>query len=418
VRASCSMGSGEWGGWWGGDLGGGELVKWVMGWLSVLEEEVRELKASGLFRVPVDAGVRRSVMEAAARLGRPFLDVSSNDYLGYARVGFSRETLAALATHPAGAGSSRLIHGTHPAQDALERALARWVNLPQALLFSSGYAANSGTLAALTGPNDLIVSDALNHASIVDGCRLAPARVVVTPHRDTHAVERALRSSHAAHRWVVTESCFSMDGDTPDLPALRTICDRYGAALIVDEAHALGLYGPRGSGLCAAHAVHPDLLVGTLGKALGLQGAFVATDPLLRTWLWNRARSFVFSTGFSPLLAHLALHNLRRAQRDHRARTRLFRNATRLANSLLAARLQVPPTAGGPLLPLFLGDNSRALNAAARLHRSGILAQAIRPPTVPAGTARLRITLTATISARQLPYLARSLIHACSDSSS
>src|SRR5262249_8238829 len=155
-----------------------------------------------------------------------------------------------------------------------------------ALLFSSGYAANVGVVAALARPGDVIVSDALNHASIIDGCRLSGASVRVVPHRDAGAVEAALATSGGAtHRWVVTETYFSMDGDSPDLPALRAACDRHDAALVVDEAHALGVLGPRGTGLCAAAGIRPDVLIGTAGKALGLQGAFVAGSCSLRRWL-------------------------------------------------------------------------------------------------------------------------------------
>ncbi len=181
------------------------------------------------------------------------------------------------------------------------------MGLPSSLVFSSGYAANVGLMSSLPRPGDLVVSDALNHASIIDGIRLSKCRVAVVPHLDVGAVETALRDRGAGRAFVVTESYFSMDADSPDLGALRALCDRHGAALVVDEAHAVGVLGPGGAGLCAEQGVVPDALVGTFGKAFGAAGAFVAGCEALTRWLWNSARSFVISTGMSPVVAAAAL---------------------------------------------------------------------------------------------------------------
>jgi 8-amino-7-oxononanoate synthase len=270
------------------------------------------------------------------------------------------------------------------------------VGLPQALTFSSGYAANVGLLQALGLEGTLVVSDALNHASIVDGCRLSRARVEVVPHLDLGAVDRALAGARSARaRFVVVESCFSMDGDGHDLAGLRALCDRHAAGLLVDEAHALGVFGPAGAGRCAAAGIRPDALVGTLGKAVGVHGAFVAGSAQLRSLLWNRARPFVFSTAPSPRLAELAAFHVQRARADDSGRARLGRFTSELRAALRVARVPAMTDSDAPIVPVLVGSNERALAVSAALQGAGILVQAIRYPTVPEGTARLRLTVSA-----------------------
>jgi len=346
-------------------------------------------------------GLRRT---APAPLPPGATTFCSNDYLGLA----SRPAPPA----PTGAGASRLVTGEREEHRLLERALARWLGEDDALLFTSGYAANVGLLSALVGPEDLLVSDALNHASIIDGARLSRARVAVTPHLDLGAVDRALASRAAGMRaWVVVESYYSMDADGPDLRRLGEICDARGAGLLVDEAHALGVEGPDGSGRAAAAGVRPDARVGTLGKALGGQGAFVAGRAVLRDWLWNRARPFVFSTGLAPVSAAAGLSALEHVVARPELRARVAHLAARLRAGLVEAgarALVSLPAGGGDLdaappivlgeghvVPVVVGSAARALALAAHLRSRGILAHAIRPPTVPAGTARLRLTVTA-----------------------
>lgn len=362
------------------------------GGLRHLEDELDRLRSAGLLRSDLPAGdIAGKVM------------LCTNDYLGYAA------ERAGAPSAPAGAGASRLIFGDHEAHRAAERALASWVGAEAALLFASGYAANVGTIAALAGRGDVIVSDALNHASIIDGCRLSRAEVVVVPHGDPAAVERALASARtAARRWVVTESYFSMDGDMADLRRLRAACDEHDAALVVDEAHALGVFGAKGSGLCAEAGVVPHVLVGTLGKAVGLQGAFVAGSRTLRTWLWNRARSFVFSTGISPVLAELVAHRVEEISQDSPRRARLFAVIEALRTDLAAAGATLP-TRPGPILPWVLGSPQATVSAAARLRELGVVVQAIRPPTVPVGTARLRFTASASLTRRELDVVRQAL---------
>jgi 8-amino-7-oxononanoate synthase len=340
---------------------------------------------------------------------RGLLDLCSNDYLGYASEPWP------VGEERSGAGASRLVSGNHRAHEEAETALASWLGAEGALLFSSGYAANVGVLSALAQRGDVIVSDALNHASIIDGCRLSRATVRVVAHLDVGEVEDALRqAASATRRWVVTEGYFSMEGDSPDLAALRLACNRHDAALIVDEAHALGVFGPRGTGLCAESDVRPDVLIGTAGKALGLQGAFVAGSRSLRAWLWNRARSFVFSTGVSPALAHAIAGRVARAASDEAGRRRLAANASFLREALARSGVALPAGGRGPVIPWRIGGPEHAVQLSRRLREHRVLVQAIRPPTVPRGTSRLRLTATARLSEADLELAAQAFeaVHA------
>jgi 8-amino-7-oxononanoate synthase len=333
------------------------------------------------------------------------LSFCSNDYLG----------LAVLAAPPAasGSGASRLIAGERDEHRRLERAFATWLGVEDVLAFSSGYAANVGALSALAGAGELIVSDALNHASLIDGARLSRARVAVVPHGDPNAIEKALLERREARAWVVVESYYSMDADGPDLAGLRRLCDAHGAALYVDEAHALGVLGPAGRGRAAEAGVTPDVLVGTLGKAFGSQGAFVAGSTVLREWLWNRARSFVFSTGLAPVSAAAGVRALQLVLEHPDLAARVRELSTRLRTGLVdagaTATAATPKVSRGPRLlgfghvvPVVLGTPARALRWAASMRDHGVDVHAIRPPTVPAGGARIRMTVTAAHSANDV----------------
>lgn len=309
----------------------------------------------------------------------------SNDYLGLA----SRPARSG----PVGAGASRLIAGERAEHVEVERCAAELVGAPAALAFTSGYAANVGALAALASVGDLIVSDAYNHASIIDGARLSRARIEVVPHLDLAAVERALEQPRDGRAFVVTESYFSMDADGPDLGFLRRICDAHGAALVVDEAHALGVLGPEGRGLCAEHMVQADAIVGTFGKAFGAAGAFVAGCPSLVTWLWNRARSFVFSTGLSPAIASAAAEGIRASRERPELRDRVLRASSLFRSGLL--ELGIEPRGFGHIIPWIIGDSRAALAMAEAIRAKGVDVLAVRPPSVPEGSARLRLTVTA-----------------------
>ena len=343
--------------------------------LSFLTDALAELDARGALR-------RRPSPSAPDAIS-----FCSNDYLSLADRTFGGGA-------PVGAGASRLVSGERAEHVQLERALAEWLGIDAALTFSSGYAANVGLISALVSPSDLIVSDALNHASIIDGARLSRATVCIVPHLDLDATARALRGRAAGQRaWVVTESYFSMDADGPDLAALRRICDDYGAALVVDEAHALGVLGPDGRGRCAEASVVPDVLVGTFGKAFGGGGAFVGGCALLVAWLWNRARSFVFSTGMSPLLALAALDGLELSRRQPALRHAVLAATGRFREGL--ASRGIAAAGFGHIVPWIIGPSQRAMTVAGELRARGIDVAAIRPPSVPDGTARIRFTITA-----------------------
>jgi 8-amino-7-oxononanoate synthase len=376
---------------------------------SFVDETLAVLRSGSLLREPDDGSARQSVEVAARALGFSAIDASSNDYLGLAGRPVSRETRG----NP-GAAASRLIHGTNQEHLQLEAELAAWVGMDSALLFGSAYAANLGLVSALGVRESIVISDAANHASLIDGARLSKAEVRVVGHLDLDAVRTVLNERRGARAcWVVTESYFSMDGDGPDLPALRALCTAYDACLIVDEAHALGVFGPGGAGRCAEYKSPADILVGALGKAVGTHGGFVAGSEQLRTFLWNRARSFVFSTAPSPRHADLTRAHLQLVREANAARIELAANASQLRSDLAAGGLPIARGSFGPIVSVILGDNERVLGAAARLRSLGILAQAIRPPTVPVGSSRLRLTVKATFNRAEVARLGQAVLEAC-----
>jgi 8-amino-7-oxononanoate synthase len=370
----------------------------VRSFSDLLEADLEALAAADRRRdCPELEGASR-VRPRLAAAGTPFVCFASNDYLGLA----AHPALAAAAADAAardgfGASASRLVTGDLPAHRELEAALAAFVGVPTALVFPSGYQTNLGVIGALAGPEDVIVSDALNHASIIDGCRLSRARVAVYAHRDADAAHRLLAEGRGCRRRIlVTESLFSMDGDVAPLAALAEAAAATESILVVDEAHALGVLGPGGRGLTAAAGVVPDVLVGTLGKALGAAGGFAAGIGPLRDVLVNRARSFIFATALPPPVAAAAAAALAlvRGPEGDRRRAIVDGHRRTLGDRLLALGLLTEPPPG-PITAVVLGTESRALAVSGSLRSRGLFVPAIRPPTVPPGTARLRVTLSA-----------------------
>ncbi|TAM88155.1 MAG: aminotransferase class I/II-fold pyridoxal phosphate-dependent enzyme, partial [Jatrophihabitans sp.] len=335
-----------------------------------------------------------------------------NDYLGLTRHP-DVVAAAAAAARLWGAGStgSRLVTGTTALHADLEAALAAFCGAPAALVFSCGYLANVGVLTALGGPEVTIVSDAVNHASVIDGCRLAGSPVRVVAHRDVAAVDAALAAAATPHALVVTDAVFSVDGDLAPLADLHRIARRHRAILVVDEAHALGVIGPTGAGATAAAGLagEPDIVrTVTLSKSLGAQGGAVLGDRAVTELLLNTARTFIFDTGLAPAAAGGALAALRilTAEPDRVAAVR--RNAAALAATV--AGLGVPTVVpDAAVVPAFLGDPRRAVAAAATCLEHGVRVGCFRPPSVPAGRACLRLTARADLGADDLATAERAL---------
>ncbi|XYJ10566.1 8-amino-7-oxononanoate synthase [Telluria sp. B2] len=347
--------------------------------------------------------------------GRPMLAFCSNDYLGLANHPRVIEALREGARkYGAGSGASHLISGHSRAHAILEERLADFVAPhlidARALYFSTGYMANLAVLTALgSEPDAMIFSEALNHASLIDGARLARAGVTVYPHGDVDALAAQLEASSASVKIVVTDSVFSMDGDIAPLPALLALCERHGAWLVVDDAHGFGVLGEHGRGAlehCALRS--PNLVyVGTLGKAAGVSGAFVAAHASVIELLVQRARPYIYTTASPPAVAHALLTSLDIIAGEEGARLRAHLAAliARLDEALQLKRWQ-RPVSHTPIQPIVIGANDEALRVAASLHAQGLWVPAIRPPTVPADTARLRVTLSAAHTFDQVARLA------------
>ena len=333
--------------------------------------------------------------------GRPVLLLCSNNYLGLADHPRVREAAAEAAMRwGAGAGASRLISGTMTIHRRLEERLAGFERTQACVLFGSGYLANLGVIGALAGPEDVVFSDELNHASIIDGCRLSRAEVIVYRHLDVEHLEWSMRRQGARRsgerRLIVTDSVFSMDGDVAPLQAIVEIARAHGARVVVDEAHATGTVGPDGRGAVAAAGLEDeiDVTIGTLGKALGSYGAYVCADEEMVRYLINCARALIFSTAPSPPAVAAALAALELLQeRPHRVQ-RLRANALTLRRALAAEGFVVAED-DMPIVPLVLGDERAAVEMCQAAIEGGVFAQAIRPPTVPEGTSRLRLAAMA-----------------------
>jgi 8-amino-7-oxononanoate synthase len=330
--------------------------------------------------------------------GVPLVNFSANDYLGLA----ADERLVDAVVRAAhqsgwGSGASPVVSGRGAWQAELERALAEFEGTAAALLFPSGYAANVGAISALAGKQDIIFSDAWNHASIIDGCRLSGAQIEIYPHRDSAALRQALaRFRGFRRRLIVTDALFSMDGDLASLPELVELAEHAGAMLLVDEAHGTGVFGAHGRGVCEHWGVEGrvPVRVGTLSKALGSSGGFVAGPQSLIDWLSNRARPYVFSTAPPEALAAAALAALRVIREEPQRRERLLACAEHLRRRLRQQGWDTGESVS-QIVPVIIGDPERTMQLASRLRERGLLVPGIRPPSVPDGESRLRISLSA-----------------------
>jgi 8-amino-7-oxononanoate synthase len=351
--------------------------------------------------------------------GRRMLAFCSNDYLG-------------LSGHPAliqaacdgardfgvGAGASPLVSGHSAANDELEKALARFTGQPRALYFYAGYAANVGIIPALAGAGDAVFSDALNHACLIDGARLSGARIHRYDHASMAALERELASSPARRKLISSDAVFSMDGDVADVPLLLGLCERYDALLLLDDAHGFGVQGPQGRGTLAHFGMYGThnsariLYMATLGKAAGVAGAFVAGSDVLIEWLLQKTRSYIFATAAPAMLASTLTRSLQLIEADDWRRAHLQTLISHLRSTLSAAlqgkawKLGASSTA---IQPLLIGANREAMAVMQGLQKRGIWVPAIRPPTVPEGSARLRIALSALHTNADIDQLAQAL---------
>ncbi len=329
------------------------------------------------------------------------INFSSNDYLGLANhPELKAAAIAALATWGIGSGASRLITGDTHCHRALEKAIAAFEGTEAALLFNSGYAANVGILSAVCGEGDVIFSDALNHASLIDGARLSRAKTVIYPHRDVAALQALILKNPGRRALVVTDAVFSMDGDRAPLVALAQLCERTHGALLVDEAHATGVCGPTGAGLCEELGVRPELRMGTLSKALGGFGAYVACSAQIRQWLFNRARSLVFSTSLPPAVCAAGTAAISLVRRDASTREQLWTNIRFFGDGL--KRLGLRSHQESAIFPVVIGSPDATVHASRAFRDAGMLVKPIRPPTVPEGTSRLRFALSAGHTQEQL----------------
>ena len=340
------------------------------------------------------------------------IDLSSNDYLGLAKHPLIRAAMAqAVLQEGVGSTASRLLRGERKAFHDVERRFARWKGTEASLFFSSGYAANLGVLSSFLDEGDIVFSDEANHASLIDGMRLGRARRVIFPHCDVGALRDGLASeSSPGQRFLVTESLFSMDGDFAPLEEYAALCRETGMNLIVDEAHAVGIYGEQGSGLIERSGIGRDvfLSVNTTGKALGVCGAFVAGPRWAIDFLINRARTFIFSTAPPPSLAAALDAALNVIVREPELREQLLALSKELRRTLAEAEISVPD-GESQIIPIVLGDNKRAVTAAEALQKDGFDVRAIRPPTVPEGTSRLRVSVNAKLHEADLEAFRLSL---------
>jgi 8-amino-7-oxononanoate synthase len=368
-----------------------------------IENELRRLRDDGLYRT-----LRRVEGEQGPSLildGREVINLSSNNYLGIANHPALRDAAkAAIDRYGCGSGASRLISGNMALHEELEAKIAEFKGTEDALVFNSGFQANTGIIPALVGPDDVVFSDALDHASIIDGCRLSRAKIVVYEHGNVDQLHRGLiEAPTPSRKLIVTESLFSMDGDEAPLAEIVELAERCGAMVMVDEAHATGVYEPNGAGLVAKLGLGERVLVqmGTLGKALGGFGAYVAGSKALRELLINRCRSLVFTTSLPPAVMAMGIAAIDLVVKEPERRQVLRNNCDTLRNGLKALGYSLR-NGSSQILPLIVGDAGACMKMSEYLLSRGAFAQGIRPPTVPVGTSRLRITLMATHTPEQI----------------
>lgn len=378
-----------------------------MGWQTRLSQALAARQAADAYR-------RRTVREASGGReividGRRYLNFAANDYLGLSQ---HPAPIAAwqqgLARYGSGSGGSAHVTGQTTAHAALEAELADWLGYPRALLFISGFAANQALILALMQRQDRVLADKLSHASLMEAAMLAPSALRRFQHNQPDSLARLLATPHEGESLVVTEGIFSMDGDSAPLAALRTLCDRHAAWLMVDDAHGVGVCGREGRGSCDAQGVRPDLLIVTFGKAFGISGAALLCSEPLAEYLLQFARHLIYSTSMPPAQACALRAALQVVRQADSARARLADHVAQLRQALAGGRWRLADSHSA-IQPLIVGENQAALALAQRLRARGLWVCAMRPPTVPPGSARLRITLSAAHRTQDIERLLEAL---------
>lgn len=366
-----------------------------MDWLNL---ELADIRNKGLYR-------RLNTIESAQnpriiKDGRELILLSSNNYLGLTNhPKVKKAAIDAIAEYGTGTGGSRLTSGNTDLYVRLEEKIAQFKGTEAAIVFSTGYMANTGTIAAMMNKGDLILSDELNHASIIDGCRLSHAEVKVYPHRDVSVIENIVKSSSHQKKLIITDGIFSMDGDIAPLPEIVEIAKKHDAMVIVDDAHATGVIGKHCRGTAEHFNVEVDITMGTLSKAIGSMGGYVAGSNELIEYLRNRARSFIYSTALPPPAVAAAIAAIEIIENEDPAK-KLWDNVALYRKGLMDMGFSI--NSNTQIIPLLTGDAKRTLDAAALLEKQGVYAMGIRPPTVPEGKGRIRTSLMATHSRKDI----------------
>lgn len=366
-----------------------------MKWLS---EEIADIKNKGLYR-----GLNTIGSAQTARIkkdGRELILLCSNNYLGLStHPDVKKAAIEAVESYGTGAGGSRLTSGNTELYESLEEKIAQFKGTESAVVFSTGYMANIGAISSIVKKGDLILSDELNHASIIDGCRLSRAEVKVYPHKDVQSLEKMLRESRQERKLIVTDGIFSMDGDIAPLPEIVELAEKYDAMVMVDDAHATGVLGKHSRGTCELFNVEADISMGTLSKALASMGGYVAGSYELIDYLRNSARSFIYSTALPPPAVAAAKAAIEVIEKENPAK-KLWQNVALYKRGLEEMGFEI--TSETQIIPLLTGEAGKTMQAAEELERLGVYALGIRPPTVPEGMGRIRTSLMATHSERDI----------------
>jgi len=374
--------------------------------MKYISDELRKINESGLYR---ELNVVESAQGTHLKIkGKTYLSFCSNNYLGLANNPLVIKAVKdAVEKYGWGAGASRLVSGNMKLHEVLEGEISRFKGKEASIVFPSGYMANVGTISSLVSKGDLIICDKLNHASIIDGCRLSGADFRVYPHCDTEKLENILKkTSKYPCKLIVTDTVFSMDGDLAPLPDIVRIAHKYKAMVMVDEAHGTGVFGKKGRGVVEHFKLSKkvDIVMGTLSKAVGSLGGYVSGDTDLINYLRNKARPFMYTTALPPAVCAASIAGIKLIRKDPSLRESLWRNVRFLKEKLESLSLKVIPSES-PIIPILIGDAKKAVAVSKFLYKKGILIPAIRPPTVPAKSSRLRMTVMSTHTKKDLERL-------------